>query len=95
MKKHFLSALILVISWAATMRTFSNDFFDGAEMGLALTENSEFEDFSCSLPEPTQVVKNYLEMIDPLRDLLNTTAEKGRETHPLSDILGTWTATIE
>jgi hypothetical protein len=34
-------------------------------------------------------------MIDPLRDLLNTTAEQGRETHPVSDILGSWTASIE
>ena len=34
-------------------------------------------------------------MIEPLKMLLNTTASDGRKTHPLSDLLGQLTASVE
>lgn len=34
-------------------------------------------------------------MIEPLRKLLDTTASEGRSTHPMSDILGKWSTTVE
>lgn len=76
-------------------RRFSDDFFEGAETGLQIIDDRVFGDYSCTLPEPTQIVLNYLNMIEPLRALLDTTASDGRATHPMSDFFGKWSATIQ
>lgn len=93
-----LIALLSVVTLNASafrVRVFSHEFFEGAETGLLITDNQEFDDYSCTLPDPTDKVQNYLAMIEPVRKLLDTTASDGRATHPLSDILGKWNSTVE
>lgn len=73
----------------------SADFYQGVETGLMLTEEGMFDDYSCFMPEPTQAVQNYMSMIEPFKQLLDTSASDGRKTHPMSDLLGQMTGTVE
>ena len=88
-------SLLVMGSYSLGFHMMSREFFNGAEVGLTVIDNFEFQDYSCYLPEPTGPVQNYLKMVEPLKLLLNTTAAKGRETHPLSDFLGYITGSIE
>mgnify|MGYP006950293917 CR=1 FL=1 len=76
-------------------QVLSEDFYSGAETGFIIENDTMFNDYSCSLPQLTGPVQNYLQMIEPFKKMLDTTAAKGRETHPMSDLLGRLTGTIE
>ena len=95
MKSAASFSLLVSGSYSFGFHMMSREFFNGAEVGLAVIDNIEFQDYSCLLPEPTGPVQNYLKMVEPLKLLLNTTAADGRQTHPLSDFLGYITGSIE
>lgn len=80
MKCAFVSALLL-----ATATAYSSEFIQGAETGIFLGDEESFADYSCPLPKMDQTAKGWIEMINPVKMMMENM--NGGKPSPFMDSL--------
>jgi hypothetical protein len=65
MKTAFVSALL-----TASALAMSPEFLQGAETGIFLGDEAQFKDYSCAMPIVAPEAKMYLDMIAPMKGML-------------------------
>ena len=68
---------------ASTVSAFDPEFLRGAQTGMFLTSEDQFEDYSCSAVEVDPKIKTYLDMVGPMKMMMGN-MNKG-EPMPMFD----------
>lgn len=63
--KAFVSALIL-----ATAVALNSEFIQGAETGLFMTSEAQFEDYKCEMPVIDKQIKGWIDMLTPMKTMM-------------------------
>ena len=80
----FANALVYASAVAVT-NAFSADFFQGLQTGLFITDVEQFNDYSCPEVEVTPAVKNFLNMIEPAKMMIQN-MNQGKSNPTLDSI---------
>ena len=62
----------------------SSDFFQGAQTAIFLKSEDDFADYSCPMPEMSEDIERYVNMIEPVKMMMggNKKAKKGETENP-------------
>ena len=80
MKFAFVSALLI-----ATATAYSAEFIQGAETGIFLGDEQSFADYNCQMPKMDQTAKGWIEMLTPLKVMMENM--NNGEPSPMMDSL--------
>ena len=77
MNKALAAAAMLQLTQAAP----SGDFFQGAQTAIFLRDAEDFADYSCPMPEMSEDIERYVNMIEPVKMMMggNKKTKKGQE----------------
>jgi hypothetical protein len=76
---------ILTLFLVAGATAFSPEFFKGAETGIFLGDEDQFQDYSCPMPELSLYAKSWIDMFKPIKSMLENMSQG--QPSPLLDAI--------
>ena len=68
---------------ASTVSAFDPEFLRGAQTGMFLTSEEQFQDYECETPKPDAKIQQYIDMAAPMKMMMQN-MNKG-EPNPMMD----------